>query len=137
MTSCRAWCILTWMSSCHRLAGAHSCKLAASSAPLRSAVVRRSVAKNSVRPRFFTRGDGDLSVGECADCGVLLLSVPDARQMSSAISSVDMFALTEVMKGTVVVKGSDVIDLDLSTAAILDKTVRGYRAANPGFRIVR
>jgi hypothetical protein len=49
------------------------------------------------------------------------LSVPDARQVSSAISSVDMFALTEVMKGTVVVKGSDVIDLDLSSTAISDK----------------
>ena len=57
--------------------------------------------------------------------------------MSSAISSVDMFALTEVMKGTVVVKGSDVIDLDLSTTAISDKTLKGHRAANPGYRIVR
>lgn len=57
--------------------------------------------------------------------------------MSSAISAVDMFALTEVMKGTVVVKGSDVIDLDLSTAAISDKTVKAYCAVNPGYRIVR
>lgn len=74
-----------------------------------------------MQPRFFTRGDGGFSVRECADCGFLLLSVPDARQVSSAISSVDMFASTEVMKGTVVVKGSDVIDLDLSSTAISDK----------------